>query len=153
VWSPADTSLPRTIWDTLAAWAGGASVVLHRHPSELGAAARLEVIERLGVTILTQTPDEYRAILEDPEAHFVGLPTVRRALSRGTTLDRELIESFRARFGVTIHDTYSQAESLVLVANLTEYEDKAGSIRFSVGHKHNTVDGGRGAEHPPSTPR
>jgi acyl-coenzyme A synthetase/AMP-(fatty) acid ligase len=146
VWSPADTNRPNAIWDMLAAWAGSATVVLHEHATELSGEARLELIERLGVTILSQTPNEYRAMLEDPQAQFVGLPTVRRALSTGATLDRELVESFRATFGVTIHDCYSQAESLVLVANLSDDEFGAGSIGVPVGDNRVAVIDATGAE-------
>ena len=86
------------------------------------------MLHRLGVTVLSQTPAEYAAIVEDLGPARLYVPTLRRVLSSGASLDRELIESFRAASDLTIHDGFRQAESLVLVANTAADEDKDGSI-------------------------
>ena len=97
-----DSGWPGAIWDLLGAWASGARIVVHERIRDLDVDERLEMLHRLGVTVLSQTPVEYAAIVEDLGPARLYVPTLRRVLSSGASLDRELIESLPG--GVRPHD-------------------------------------------------
>ena len=72
-------------------------------------AERLELIEREGVDVLCQAPTEYRMLAKRTELR--PLPSLRRMVSAGEALDREVIEAWREAVGLEIHDGYGQTET------------------------------------------
>jgi acyl-coenzyme A synthetase/AMP-(fatty) acid ligase len=130
----------------LGPWSRGAEVVVHE--GEFDAEQRFDLVQRLGVTILCQAPDEYRFMAEVPDPRAFDLHRLRRALSEGTRLGPEVVDAFRAAFGLTIFDGYSQAESAVIVAGTPAFEVKPGSIGLPTpGHDVEVIDG-HGNEQP-----
>lgn len=87
----------------------------------------LSLMERYGVTLLCATPTEYRlmAKVERIEQYQVAL---RSACSAGEPLNREVIETFRRAFHVTVRDGYGQTENSLLVGTLQDMEVKPGSM-------------------------
>ncbi|MDH4178144.1 MAG: AMP-binding protein, partial [Thermoleophilia bacterium] len=127
VWCTAGTGWAKSIWNVLLGpWSRGAEIVLHEggfDPEE-----RFGLIDRLGVTILCQSPTEYRlmAKLDALERH--PLSRLRHAVSAGEPLNPEVIERFREAFGITIYDGYGQTENTLLVANTRSSEVRPGSM-------------------------
>ena len=54
--------------------------------------------------------------------------TLRSAVSAGEPLNREVIDTFRREFGVTVRDGYGQTENSLLVGTLQDMEVKPGSM-------------------------
>jgi acetyl-CoA synthetase len=91
----------------VAPWLGGAVAVLHDgrfHPDE-----RLRLCQELGVNVLCQAPTEYRMLAS--RAELTEIPSLRRLVSAGETIEPEVIRHFRERLGLTIADGYGQTET------------------------------------------
>ena len=87
---------------------------------------RLELIEREGVEVLCQAPTEYRVLAD--RAGLRRLPALRRAVSAGEALDREVIGAWRESVGVEIADGYGQTETGHLSGNLEGEPVREGSM-------------------------
>src|SRR3954452_9948464 len=91
----------------IAPWLRGAAALLHDgrfDPDE-----RLAIVEREGVNVLCMAPTEYRAIAKRTELR--PLPSLRHAVAAGEPLNPEIVELWRDRVGVSIHDGYGQTET------------------------------------------
>ena len=141
VWCTAGTGSAKAIWNVLLGpWSTGAEVVLHEgafEPEE-----RLSLLQRLGVTVLCQSPTEYRMLgrLETLEAAY--LPRLRHGVSSGEPLNPEVIARFQDALGLTIHDGYGQTETSLLVANTPGSPLRPGSMGTPTpGHDVTVIDG------------
>jgi acyl-coenzyme A synthetase/AMP-(fatty) acid ligase len=108
----------------LAAWLEGATALIHDgrfDPDE-----RLEIIQREGVNVLCQAPTEYRMIAK--RAELAPLPSLRRLLSAGEALNPEVVEHFRERVGLEIHDGYGQTETGALTGVAPGDEVRPGAM-------------------------
>ncbi len=115
----------------LGPWSRGAEVVVDE--GDFVPEARVELIERLGVTTLCQTPSEYRLMAELGDLRKP-LGSLRAAVSSGEVLDRDVIEAFHEASGLTVRDGYGQTETTLLIGNLPE-ATRAGSIGVATpGH-------------------
>jgi acyl-coenzyme A synthetase/AMP-(fatty) acid ligase len=91
----------------VAAWVRGAAALVHDgrfDPDE-----RLDIVEREGVNVLCMAPTEYRAIAKRTQLR--PLPSLRHAVAAGEPLNPEIVEVWRERVGVSIHDGYGQTET------------------------------------------
>src|SRR4051812_32261130 len=91
----------------VAAWTRGAAALIQDgrfDPDE-----RLDIVEREGVNVLCMAPTEYRAIAKRTELR--PLPGLRHAVAAGEPLNPEIVELWRDRVGVSIHDGYGQTET------------------------------------------
>src|SRR5262245_6307122 len=148
VWAPADPGSPAALLHAvIGPWSRGAQTVLYDGPFD--PAERLDLLFRLGVTILCQSPAEYEALAELPEITRFQPPQLRRLVSTGDYLDPDVSKVFEETWGLTIHDAYGQAETGVVVANSGEAGFKQGSIGLPLaGHQVAVVDE-HGHELPP----
>jgi long-chain acyl-CoA synthetase len=106
----------------------GARTVLLDH---FDAARAVELVRTHEVTILAGVPTMFDSILELPEeqASASSFSSVRRAVSGAAELPRELAESFRSRFGITIHEGYGLTEAAPIVSTTAvEHGPRFGSI-------------------------
>ncbi len=127
VWCTAGTGWAKSIWNVLLGpWSRGAEIVLHEGPFE--PEERFDLIEQLGVTILCQSPTEYRLMAKLDQLERYPLSRLRHAVSAGEPLNPEVIERFREAFGITIYDGYGQTENTLLVANTRSAEVRPGSM-------------------------
>ena len=102
VWCAAETGSAASLWDgLLVPWAAGAEVVIDS--AEFDAGRRIELIDRLGVTVLRQSPDEYRQMAEQPIENGE-LDGLRRAVSVGGPLDPDVADALRALCGLTVEE-------------------------------------------------
>jgi acyl-coenzyme A synthetase/AMP-(fatty) acid ligase len=105
-WCTAATGWAKSLWNVLLGpWSCGAAIVLHE--GGFDPEKRLHLIRDLGVTVLCQAPTEYRleAKLSDLAARWQ-LPKLRHCVSAGEPLNPEVIERWKAAFGLTIYDGY-----------------------------------------------
>jgi acetyl-CoA synthetase len=116
VWCTTPADAPQTLWSTLLGpWARGASVVLH--DGALDPVERLDLLQRLGVTVLCQSPDEYRALAETGRLGRYRWARPRRLVSTGDELEAEVIDAFEEEWGLTIQDGLGQAEAGVFLGH------------------------------------
>ena len=102
VWCAAETGSATSVWDgLLVPWAAGAAIVIHG--AGFDPQQRLDLIHRLGVTVLRQAPDEYRQMAEYPVENGE-LDRVRRAVAVGGPLDPGVAEAFRSMAGLTVSE-------------------------------------------------
>ena len=141
VWCVAPSDSPLAVWDALVGpWSRGAEVVLHQG-SEFDPDERLDLLFRLGPSILSQSPAEYRALARHPKLERFRSPRLRRLVSTGEHLDSDTIEAFEERWGMTIHTGYGQAETNLVVADSADGASKPGSMgRALPGHHVGIVD-------------
>jgi len=147
VWCTAGTGWAKSIWNVLLGpWSCGSALVLHEGGFDTG--ERLELLARLGVTVLCQAPTEYRLEAKAPDLAGHDLSRIRHAVSAGEPLNPEVIRVFRDAFGLTIYDGYGQTENTLLVGNFTGMEIRPGSMGVpSEGHEIAVIDE-EGAEQP-----
>jgi acyl-coenzyme A synthetase/AMP-(fatty) acid ligase len=108
VWCTAGTGWAKSLWNVLLGpWSCGAPIVLHEGgfvPEE-----RMNMIRDLGVNVLCSAPTEYRLLAKLPDlGERWKLPKLRHCVSAGEPLNPEVIELWKAAFGLTILDGYGQ---------------------------------------------
>ncbi len=140
VWCTAGTGGVAAIWNVLLGpWSQGTEIVMHE--SCLDPAERLDLIDFLGVTILCQTPAEYRSMIESTALGSARPSRLRHVVSTGEPLDPEVIDGFRTAHELTIHDGYGQTETAVLIAHTAMEPVRDGSLgRPTPGHEVAIVD-------------
>ena len=140
VWCTAGTGWAKSIWNVLIGpWSCGAEVVLHQ--GAFDPEDRLGLMQRLGVTVLCQSPTEYRALAKLDGLAAAHLPRLRHAVSAGEPLNPEVIERFQDALGVTVHDGYGQTENALLVANAPGMDVRPGSMGLPTpGHDVAIID-------------
>jgi acetyl-CoA synthetase/medium-chain acyl-CoA synthetase len=148
VWCTAAAGSANTVLHTLLGpWSRGAKTLVHEDDFE--PLERLDLIHRLGVTILCQTPAEYAELAARPELARFRSPQLRRLVSTGDYLDPDVSKVFEETWGLVIHDGYGQAETNIIVAHGADAEFKPGSLGFALpGHHVAVVDEG-GNQLPP----
>ncbi len=135
------------MWNTVAGpWSRGAEVVLHEGGFDLD--ERLDLLFRLGPSILCQSPGEYAALAEHPKLERFRSPRLRRLVSTGDFLDPEVVAVFEERWGMTIYDGYGQAETNVVIANLADGAAQPGSIGRALPGYHVAIIDDQGNELP-----
>jgi len=147
VWCTAESTSPLTMWNTVVGpWSRGAEAVLQHGPFD--ADERLDLLFRLGPSILCQSPAEYRALAEHPKLERFRSPRLRRLVSTGDFLDPEVVAVFEERWGMSISDGYGQAETNIVVANLADGAAKPGSFGRALPGHHVAVIDDQGNELP-----
>jgi len=147
VWCTSDAASPFTMWNTVVGpWSRGAEIVLHEGGFDLE--ERLDLLFRLGPSILCQSPAEYRQLAEHPKLERFRSPRLRRLVSIGDFLDPEVVAVFEERWGMTIADGYGQAETNVVVANLADGGARAGSMGRALPGHHVAIIDDQGNELP-----
>jgi acyl-coenzyme A synthetase/AMP-(fatty) acid ligase len=147
VWCPTETASALNMWNTvIGPWSRGAEVVLC--DGEFAADERLDLLFRLGPSILCQSPAEYQALAGHPRLERFRSPRLRRLVSTGDFLDPEVVAVFEERWGMTIYDGYGQAETNVIVANLADGATKPGSFGRALPGHHVAIIDDQGNELP-----
>ena len=135
------------MWNTVVGpWSRGAEVVLQQ--GAFDADERLDLLFRLGPSILCQSPAEYRALAEHPKLERFRSPRLRRLV-----LDRRLPRpggrrGLRGALGHVDRDGYGQAETNIVVANLADGAVKPGSFGRALPGHHVAIIDDQGNELP-----
>ncbi len=127
VWCTVPTGGADSIWNVLLGpWSCGSQIVLHEQPFD--PIERCELIERLGVTVLCQTPAEYRAMTRVDGVERRDLTSVQQAVSIGDALDLETVRRFKRFFGITVREGYGQTETSIVIGQPPGLEPRLGSM-------------------------
>jgi acyl-coenzyme A synthetase/AMP-(fatty) acid ligase len=108
----------------VAPWLGGATALLY--DGRFDPTARLDIVEREGVTVLCQAPTEYRMIAK--RASLRPIPGLRHLVSAGEPLNPEVIRAFRDEAGLAIHDGYGQTETGPVTGMRPDEDPRDGSM-------------------------
>lgn len=147
VWcTAAPGSLQALTTTVFGAWARGAEVALH--DGAFDPVERLELLHRFDVTIVCQTPSEYRALAGRRELGRYRSRRLRRLVSTGDYLDPEVVQRFEESWGATIRNGYGQAETNIVVAHGLEDDSPAASLGRPVPGHHVAVVDDHGNELP-----
>ena len=108
IWCTAAAGSAESIRDCLfGPWSVGAETVIHDgdfEPDE-----RLELVGRLGVTVLCQTPGEYRLLAGAASVSDADLQHLRRAVVEGAVRDSHIVQESREALGVTVTESVGRA--------------------------------------------
>ena len=126
LWATTSPGWAKWFWSPIGvALATGASQLIYN--GRFNPAKYLELMEKYRVNRLCATPTEYRMwIQEDLESY--DLRDMKKFLSAGEALNREVIDRFYKAYGVKIYDGYGQTETTGLVCNYDGIEIKPGSM-------------------------
>lgn len=139
VWCTADTGTAAALsYGLLGPWSRGAEVVLHQ--GGFDADERLNLIEQLHVTVLCQTPEEYRLLSVLPGIEGCDLRALREAVSFGERPDPKAASRWLGAFGAVLRNGYAQVET-GLVLGQRPGEVGAGTGTALPGHDLAVVAG------------
>lgn len=125
-WATAGPGWAKWVWSPFVSILGnGATAFVYK--GRFAPEAYLQLLEKYKIDVLCATPTEYRLMAKVHDlAHFK--VALRSAVSAGEPLNREVIDTFRREFGVTVRDGYGQTENSLLVGTLQDMEVKPGSM-------------------------
>ncbi len=138
-WTTSDTGWAKAAYGVLfGPWMNGVTTFMYN--GRFDAAKELELIGRYGVTTFCAPPTEYRILIKENLTDY-SFPKLRHCTGAGEPLNPEVIEVWRERLGLTIHDGYGQTETAVLAANMPAMPVKPGSMGLPFpGHDVRVID-------------
>ena len=138
-WTTSDTGWAKAAYGVLfGPWMNGVTTFMYN--GRFDAAKELELIARYGVTTFCAPPTEYRILIKENLADY-SFPKLRHCTGAGEPLNPEVIEVWRERLGLTIHDGYGQTETAILAANMPAMPVKPGSMGLPFpGHEVRVID-------------
>lgn len=126
VWATAGPGWAKWVWSPfLSTLASGATALVYH--GRFDPEKTLALMEQYRVQVLCCTPTEYRMMAKVDGLERFSL-CLRSAVSAGEPLNREVTDTFRRCFQVTVRDGYGQTENTLLVGTLRGTENKPGSM-------------------------
>lgn len=127
VWATAAPGWQKWVWSPLLAVLGsGATGFIYN--GRFNADTYLQLLQDHEINVLCCTPTEYRLMAKVRDLSCYQLPRLHSAVSAGEPLNREVIDTFRREFAITVRDGYGQTESTLLLGFLEGMEVKPGSM-------------------------
>lgn len=139
-WATAGPGWAKWIWSPFVSILGrGATAFVYA--GKFQPETYLQLLSQHPISVLCATPTEYRMIAKVDGLDRFTLKALRSACSAGEPLNREVIDTFRQHFGVTVRDGYGQTENSLLVGTFVGLDVRAGSMgRPSPGIRVAIVD-------------
>jgi acyl-coenzyme A synthetase/AMP-(fatty) acid ligase len=110
VWCTAASGWSKSARNSFVApWTRGAACLLH--DGRFDPAERLDLIARERVTVLCQSPTEYRMLAKRASLDGSSLSSLRRLVSAGEPLNPEVMATFKEAVGLDVYDGYGQTET------------------------------------------
>jgi acetyl-CoA synthetase len=110
VWCTAASGWSKSARNSFVApWSQGAACLLDE--ARFSPERRLAVLAEERVSVLCQTPTEYRMIAKRAKLDGHHLPALRRLVSAGEPLNPDVMRTFHEALGLSIHDGYGQTET------------------------------------------
>ncbi|MED1793719.1 acyl--CoA ligase [Brevibacillus nitrificans] len=127
VWATAGPGWAKWIWSPFVSTLGmGATAFVYK--GRFGAETYLNLLQKYPVSVLCATPTEYRLMAKVSDLDQYKLQALRSACSAGEPLNREVIDTFRRVFDLTVRDGYGQTENTLLVGTFVGVEPRPGSM-------------------------
>jgi acyl-coenzyme A synthetase/AMP-(fatty) acid ligase len=138
-WTTSDTGWAKAAYGVLfGPWMNGITTFMYNGRFE--PRRELELIQRYGITTFCAPPTEYRMLIKEDLGAF-SLDKLRHCTGAGEPLNPEVIEVWRERTNLTIHDGYGQTETIILAGNMPAMEIKPGSMGLPFpGHDVHVID-------------
>jgi len=138
-WTTSDTGWAKAAYGVLfGPWMNGVTTFMYNGRFE--PKQELDLIRRYKITTFCGPPTEYRMLIKEDLGQY-RFPSLRHCTAAGEPLNPEVIEVWRERFKLTVHDGYGQTESTILVANMPGMEIKPGSMGLPFpGHDVRVID-------------
>ncbi|MGG3883507.1 acyl-CoA synthetase [Brevibacillus panacihumi] len=127
VWAAAGPGWAKWIWSPFVSTLGlGATAFVYK--GRFSADTYLSILAKYPISVLCATPTEYRMMAKAPDLESYTLQALRSTCSAGEPLNREVIDTFRRVFNLTVRDGYGQTENTLLVGTFVGVEPKPGSM-------------------------
>ncbi|MGE5704834.1 MAG: acyl-CoA synthetase [Clostridia bacterium] len=127
VWATAGPGWAKWIWSPFVSTLGkGATAFVFK--GRFSPEQYLSLMEQYPVSVLCATPTEYRLMAKANGLEEYNLNALRSACSAGEPLNREVIDTFRRVFDITVRDGYGQTENTLLVGTFVGVEPRPGSM-------------------------
>ena len=125
-WTTSDTGWAKAAYGVLfGPWMNGVTTFMYNGRFE--AAKELELLARYKVSTFCAPPTEYRILIKENLGDNL-FPNLRHCTGAGEPLNPEVIDVWRDKLGLTIHDGYGQTETTILAANMPAMPVKPGSM-------------------------
>ena len=125
-WTTSDTGWAKAAYGVLfGPWMNGVTTFMYNGRFE--AAKELELLARYKVSTFCAPPTEYRILIKENLGANL-FPNLRHCTGAGEPLNPEVIDVWRDKLGLTIHDGYGQTETTILAANMPAMPVKPGSM-------------------------
>ncbi|MFC4556814.1 acyl-CoA synthetase MbcS [Virgibacillus kekensis] len=127
VWATAGPGWQKWIWSPfLSVLGSGATGFVYQ--GKFDPKTYLGLLQDNDINVLCCTPTEYRLMAKVDNLEDYQLPALHSAVSAGEPLNREVIDTFRKYFNVTVRDGYGQTENTLLLGVMKDMEVKPGSM-------------------------
>jgi len=127
VWATAGPGWAKWIWSPFVSTLGkGATAFVYK--GKFDPEVYLKLMEQHPISVLCATPTEYRLMAKVTGIENYQITALRSACSAGEALNREVIDTFKRAFGVTVRDGYGQTENSLLVGTFVGMEPRPGSM-------------------------
>jgi acetyl-CoA synthetase/medium-chain acyl-CoA synthetase len=123
-----DTGWAKAAWSSLfGPWHMGAQIFSYYKKGKFDPLQTLEVLKRYPVTTFCGPPTAYRMMVKEGSGQ-IGFKTLRHFVAAGEPLNSEVIEVWKEKTGLYIHDGYGQTETVNVIANLRGFPVRPGSM-------------------------
>ncbi|AYK08507.1 acyl-CoA synthetase [Brevibacillus laterosporus] len=127
VWATASPGWAKWIWSPFVSTLGkGATAFVYK--GKFRPDTYLSLLQKYPISVMCATPTEYRLIAKMPDLANYKMNALRSACSAGEPLNREVIDTFRRTFNLTVRDGYGQTENTLLVGTFIGMEPRPGSM-------------------------
>lgn len=127
VWATAGPGWQKWIWSPFLSVLGSGATGFVYH-GKFEPKTYLRLLQDEDINVLCCTPTEYRLMAKVDNLSDYQLPALRSAVSAGEPLNREVIDTFRQYFDVTVRDGYGQTENTLLLGFMQGMEVRPGSM-------------------------
>ena len=123
-WTTSDTGWAKAAYGVLfGPWMNGITTFMYNGRFE--PRKELELMQRYRITSFCAPPTEYRMLVKHDLSGFP-LPDLRHCTGAGEPLNPEVIEVWKDRYNLTIHDGYGQTETIILCGECSRDGGQAG---------------------------
>jgi acetyl-CoA synthetase len=127
VWATAGPGWAKWIWSPFVSTLGlGATAFVYT--GRFNGENYMSILEKYPISVICATPTEYRIMAKLTDLDRYRLQALRSTCSAGEPLNREVIDTFRRVFGLTVRDGFGQTENTLLVGTFVGMEPKPGSM-------------------------
>lgn len=127
VWATAGPGWQKWIWSPFISVLGVGATGFIYH-GKFDANKYLQLLQDEKINALCCTPTEYRLMAKAENLDAYNLSSLHSAVSAGEPLNREVIDTFRKYFDVTVRDGYGQTENTLLLGFMKGMNVKPGSM-------------------------
>lgn len=132
-WNISDTGWAKAAWSSLfGPWHMGATIFSFHRRGKFDPSLTIEIMERHPITTFCGPPTAYRMMVKELPASRFAFQTLRHFVAAGEPLNKEIIQTWRARTGMYVYDGYGQTETVNVLGNFKCLPVKPGSMGMPV---------------------